>query len=533
MPMIAVQHPRAPMTEHANGNAVDYFLDRHLREGRADVPAFADASGQMSYGALYAATRRFAAALAAAAIRREERACLLLHDTLAFPVAFWGCMRAGVIPVPTNTLLPPAIIAHILADSRAAALFVAAPLLPALLPVLAALRDLRHIVVIGDAPEPLPDRAQPFDSFLALAGGEMAETVAVPPDEVAVWFYSSGSTGAPKGVRHVHASLRATADTYAAQVLGIAADDVVFSAAKMFFSYGFGNSVTFPMSVGASSVLLAGRPTAGSVLDMLRRHQPSIFCGVPTLYAALLAQAALGRGAGSGRLRRCVSAGEPLPAHIGETWRARTGVDILDGIGSTEMLHIFLSNRPDDLRYGTTGRAVPGYDLRIVDAEGRDVAAGEMGELIVRGPSAADGYWNQRDRSRRTFRGEWTHTGDIYVRDADGYYRYNGRNDDMLKVSGIWVSPFEVEEALAGHPAVLEAAVVGHRDDDGLVKPRAFVVLRDGVAATGTAALREALKMHVKEKVGPWKYPRWIELVDSLPKTATGKIQRFRLRDLA
>jgi 4-hydroxybenzoate-CoA ligase len=531
--MMPAHHIRAAMTERANGNAVDHFLDRHVRDGRADAPAFTDASGSLSYGALHDATHRFAAALAAAAIRREERACLLLHDTRAFPVAFWGCLRAGVIPVPVNTLLPAAIVAHILADSRAAALFVAAPLLPALAPVLGTLRDLRHIVVIGEADGTPPDRALPFETFLSHGGKDVVETVTVPPDEVAVWFYSSGSTGAPKGVRHVHGSLRATADTYGAQVLGIQAGDVVFSAAKMFFSYGFGNSVTFPMSVGASSVLLAGRPTPESVLDMLRRHQPSIFCGVPTLYAALLADPSLDPGAGSARLRRCVSAGEPLPAHIGQAWRARTGVDILDGIGSTEMLHIFLSNRPDDVRYGTTGRAVPGYDLRIVDAEGRDVAAGEMGELIVRGPSAADGYWNQREKSRRTFRGEWTHTGDVYVRDAEGYYRYNGRNDDMLKVSGIWVSPFEVEEALAAHPAVLEAAVVGHRDDEGLVKPRAFVVLRDGAADTDTTALREALKAHVKEKVGPWKYPRWIELVDSLPKTATGKIQRFRLRDPA
>ena len=520
------------MTEHsaANGNAVDYFLDRHIREGRADAPAFTDGTRQLSYGALHAASHRFAAALAAAGIGRERRVCLLLLDTVDFPVAFWGALRAGVIPVPMNTLLPPAVVAHILADSRAEAVFVAAALLPGLASTFAGLRALRHIVVVGDGAAP-PGTTTLAD-FLA-RGSDTAETVQAPDDEVAVWFYSSGSTGNPKGVRHVHASLRATADTYGAQVLGIRADDVVFSAAKMFFSYGFGNSVSFPMSVGAASVLLTGRPTPDPVLAAIRRHRPSVFCGVPTLYAALLAQPALGTGAGSDRLRRCVSAGEPLPEQIGRHWRERVGIDILDGIGSTEMLHIFLSNRPDDLRYGTTGRAVPGYDLRIIDAEGHDVADGVQGELIVRGPSAADGYWNQRDKSRRTFCGEWTHTGDTYTRDADGYYRYNGRNDDMMKVSGIWVSPFEVEEALIDHPAVLEAAVVGHADADGLIKPRAFVVLRPDDTAIDPARLRDELKTHVKEKVGPWKYPRWIEIVDSLPKTATGKIQRFRLRDLA
>jgi benzoate-CoA ligase family protein len=288
--------------------------------------------------------------------------------------------------------------------------------------------------------------------------------------------------------------------------------------------------MTFPMSVGACAVLLPQRPTSDAVLAVLRRARPSIFFGVPTLYAALLAHPQLGPGAGSDRLRHCVSAGEALPEAVGRRWRERVGVDILDGIGSTEMLHIFLSNRPGDIRYGTTGRAVPGYDLRIVDAAGHDVADGESGELLVRGASSAEGYWNQRDKSRRTFRGDWTHTGDTYSRDAEGYYRYGGRSDDMMKVGGIWVSPFEVEEALVSHPAVLEAAVVGHADADGLIKPRAFVVVQAGAAETDPAALREALKLHVQRKIGVWKYPRWIELVDSLPKTATGKVQRFKLR---
>ncbi len=369
-----------------------------------------------------------------------------------------------------------------------------------------------------------------FPRLLANAPADSI-TAECSPDEVAFWLYSSGSTGAPKGVRHVHASLRATAETYGAQVLQIRPDDVIFSAAKLFFAYGLGNSMSFPMSVGASAVLLPDRPTPAAVLSVLRRFCPTIFGGVPTLYAALLAQPAIGAGAGSDRLRRCISAGEPLPEQVGRRWRQVVGVDILDGIGSTEMLHIFLSNRPDDIRYGTTGKPVPGYELRILDAEGNEVAEETTGELVVRGPSAADGYWNQREKSRRTFRGEWTHTGDTYLRDQAGYYRYCGRSDDMLKVGGIWVSPFEVEDALVAHPAVLEAAIVGHADEDGLIKPKAFVVLQEHAGGQDRDALAEELKAHVKERIGVWKYPRWVEFVPDLPKTATGKIQRYKLRN--
>ena len=289
--------------------------------------------------------------------------------------------------------------------------------------------------------------------------------------------------------------------------------------------------MTFPMSVGASAVLLPDRPTPDAVLDTMQRHQPTIFAGVPTLFASMLANPRIGPGAGSARLRRCISAGEALPADIGRRWSDMVGVDILDGIGSTEMLHIFVSNRADDIRYGTSGKPVPGYEAMILDEHGGRVPNGEAGELVVRGPSAADGYWNQRDKTRRTFRGEWTHTGDTYIRDADGYYRFCGRTDEMLKVSGVWVSPFEVEEALVSHPAVLESAVVGAQDRDGLTKPKAFVVLQEAARQQDAETVKELLKTHVKERIGVWKYPRWIEFVDGLPKTATGKIQRFRLRD--
>jgi 4-hydroxybenzoate-CoA ligase len=349
---------------------------------------------------------------------------------------------------------------------------------------------------------------------------------------VAFWLYSSGSTGAPKGVRHVHASLRHTADTYGAQVLGIRRDDLMFSAAKAFHAYGLGNALTFPMSVGAAAVLLPDRPTPDAVMATMRQHQPTIFAGVPTLFASMLAHPRIGPGAGSDRLRRCISAGEALPEAVGQRWRQMVGVDILDGIGSTEMLHIFVSNRPDDIRYGTSGKPVPGYDARIVDEHGRPVPDGEAGELVVRGASAADGYWNQRAKSRRTFRGEWTHTGDTYTRDHEGYYRFCGRTDEMLKVSGVWVSPFEVEEALISHPAVLEAAVIGAQDRDGLTKPKAFVVLQASARHQDAETVKDLLKAHVKERIGVWKYPRWVEFTDSLPKTATGKIQRFRLREV-
>jgi 4-hydroxybenzoate-CoA ligase len=353
-------------------------------------------------------------------------------------------------------------------------------------------------------------------------------TAVTHPDEPAFWLYSSGSTGMPKGVRHPHANLAATAETYAKQVLGIREDDVCLSAAKLFFAYGLGNALTFPMSVGATTILNPERPTPAAMFALMNKYNPSIFYGVPTLFAAMLNDESLKTYGGSARLRICTSAGEALPESVGNAWKARFGVDILDGVGSTELLHIFLSNAPGDIRYGSSGRPVPGYKVRLVDEAGSDVSDGEVGELLVDAPSAGEGYWNQRSKSRRTFEGHWTRTGDKYIRDADGRFTFCGRSDDMFKVSGIWVSPFEVESALITHPAVLEAAVVPEADSEGLFKPKAFVVLRAGAKTDG---LDDALKELVKQKIGVWKYPRWIETVEALPKTATGKIQRFKLRD--
>ncbi len=500
------------------GNAVDWFVDRHVREGRGDRVAFIDPWRTLTYGALDTASRRFASALARAGIQPEQRVVILLLDTVDFPIAFWGCLRAGVIPVPVNTLLTSEMIAYILADSRAAAAVVSAGLVGA---VPATAR------IIVSNPDGSAEGAD-FEAFLA-SGDPSTPTLPRSADEVAFWLYSSGSTGAPKGVRHVHAALWETAETYAARVLGIRADDVMFSVAKAFHAYGLGNSLTFPMAVGATAVFLPDRPTPDAVLAVMRKHRPTLFAGVPTLYAAMLAHPFIGPKAGSDRLRLCISAGEALPADIGHRWHALVGVHILDGIGSTEMLHIFISNRPGDIRYGTSGKPVPGYEARVVDEHDRPVPNGEEGELIVRGPSAAEGYWNQRAKTRATFRGEWTYTGDTYIREDDGTFRFRGRSDEMLKVSGVWVSPFEVEEALISHPAVLEAAVIGRQDGDGLTKPKAFVVTREPGA--GSDDLVRTLQNHVKDRIGVWKYPRWIEFADTLPKTATGKIQRFRLRE--
>jgi benzoate-CoA ligase family protein len=514
----------------ATGNAFDYFVDRHLREGRGERLAFVDPWRSLTYAELGAAAARFAAGLAAAGIERERRIALLMLDTIDFPVAFWGTLRAGIVPVPINTLLPADITRYILEDSRAAAVVISAPLVEPLRPVLDRLKGLHQVVV--SAPDGSALTADPrsvgFAAFLDSAAPAAGEPVLCSPDEVAFWLYSSGSTGAPKGARHVHSSLRATADTYGREVLQLVPDDLRFTVAKLFFAYGLGNSMTFPMAVGAAAVLYPDRPTPDAVLTTMRHYRPTIFAGVPTLYAALLAHPELGPGAGSDRLRRSISAGEPLPEHVGRRWRETVGTDILDGLGSTEMLHIFISNRAGEVKYGTTGKPVPGYEVRLVDDNGDVAARGEMGELQVRGPTSAVMYWNNREQSAATFLGEWTRSGDKYVEDEQGYFVYCGRRDDMLKVGGIYVSPFEVEGVLQSHPDVLEAAVVGWPDDDKLIKPKAFVVLKSPDKAGD--ALKLALQDYCREKLAPYKYPRWLDFRGELPKTATGKIQRFKLR---
>jgi len=507
-----------------NCNAALYFVDRFRDGPLAAKTAFeegVEGGRSLSYQALAEQTDQMAALYARHDIRGEDRAAMLVLDVIEFPVIFWGSLKAGVVPVPLNTLLSTAVYDAILRDSRARILFVSNALLPMVQDIIADNPYLQQVIVVGQSDAALPNFA---DELAASAPRPM---IAASPDETAFWLYSSGSTGTPKGVLHVHSSLQATADTYGAGVLDITPDDRIFSAAKLFFAYGLGNGMTFPMSVGATAILYPQRPTPEAMFAVIARTKPTIFCGVPTLYAAMLAEMDGKKPAGADAIRRSISAGEALPADIGQRWTAIMGTDILDGVGSTELLHIFLSNAPDNVAYGTSGVAVPGYSIRLVNEAGDEVKEDEIGELLVNGPSAADGYWNQRGKSRATFAGIWTHTGDKYTRRADGRLVYCGRTDDMFKVSGIWVSPFEVEQALASHPDVLEAAVVAAQDDEGLDKPHAFIVLRPGASGDG---LPETLKQLVKQRIGKWKYPRWIDIVDDLPKTATGKIQRFKLR---
>jgi benzoate-CoA ligase len=503
-------------------NAAHDLIQRNLRAGLADKIAYVDDERSLSFGELDARSSAFAQALEALGVEREQRIVMCMHDSIDFPVVFLGSIKAGIVPVPINTLLTQDDYAYMLKDCRARLAVVSAELMPVVEPLRSTLPDLRHVLIAGGDSNHRESLTRQLNG--ASGAYRVAETVC---DEPCFWLYSSGSTGAPKGTVHVHSSLIQTAELYARPILGINQSDVCFSAAKLFFAYGLGNSLTFPLAVGAATILMAERPTPAAVFARIAKHQPTIFSGVPTLYASMLASPDLPQVTAT-RLRRCVSAGEPLPEEIGRRWQRRFGVDILDGIGSTEMLHIFISNRPGDLKYGTTGRPVPGYAVRLVDDGGNTVPRGEQGELQVAGPSSAVGYWNNRERTRMTFLGHWTRTGDKYVEREDGCFVYAGRGDDMLKVSGIYVSPSEVESALISHDSVLEAAVVGREDQDGLMKPIGYVVVKPGVRSD--EALSSQLKLHVKSRLAPYKYPRWIEFCDELPKTATGKIQRFKLR---
>lgn len=501
-----------------------------LNRSRAAKAAYIDDRGITTYAQLEERARRFAAALHAQGVHAEERILLALHDSADLPVCFLGALYAGVVPVVVNTLLTAPDYAYMLAHSRARAVITSAAIVPVFVEALSQARTqapLDGCTVFVSAQGEMASQSHPSLSTLIEAAPPAANAAATSGDDIAFWLYSSGSTGKPKGTVHTHANLYWTAEMYGKPILGMQENDVVFSAAKLFFAYGLGNALTFPLSVGATTVLMAERATPQAIFERLVKYRPTVFFGVPTLYANMLSCPQLPAAADLA-LRVCASAGEALPREVGERFTAHFGCEILDGLGSTEMLHIFLSNRRGDVHYGTTGTPVPGYEVELRDEHGAPVAEGEVGDLYIKGPSAALMYWSNREKSRATFLGEWVKSGDKYRKLPNGCYAYAGRSDDMLKVSGQYVSPIEVEMTLTEHEAVLEAAVIGV-EQDGLVKTCAFVVLKPGHVPSD--ALGQEMKAFVKQRLAPHKYPRDIVFVDDLPKTATGKIQRFKLRE--
>ena len=504
----------------ATFNVAVPFIDRHLDEGRADKVAIRTGAEDVTYARLAANVNRAGNALLGLGLAPGERMVMMVKDCPAFFYLFWGAIKAGIVPVPISTLLRAADYTFALEDSGCAAC--------AYSPEFAA-----EVVPGLEAADPGPAHRFATEgegtTLAALMAGasDALDAAAATATDDCFWLYSSGTTGTPKGAVHAQRDMVVTSEHYGANTLGLREDDVCFSAAKLFFAYGLGNAMTFPLWVGATAVLLPGPPSPASTFEVIETYKPSVFFGVPTLYAAQLkALEAETRDLAS--LRVCVSAGEALPAAIYRRWKERVGVDILDGIGSTEALHIFISNRPDDIKPGSSGRVVPGYRARILGDDGEEVKPGDSGRLTIAGDSTAKHYWNNPAKTAATMVEGWLDTGDTYIGDADGTYLYCGRNDDMMKVGGIWCSPFEIEAKLIEHPKVLEAAVVGRADADELIKPEAFVVLNDPAEA-GEATTEELLQ-HCKRGLAKYKYPRWFNFVESLPKTATGKIQRFKLR---
>ena len=492
------------------------FIDRHVGEGRGAKAAIHTAAETVTYAELGERVNRTGNALLGLGLAPGDRLLMVVKDCPAFFYLFWGAIKAGIVPVPPNTLLRADDYAYMIEDSGCGLVVSSVEFAGEIGPALAQLA--------GKAP-----KAMTVDAFLAemAKASPILEAWPATPTDDCFWLYSSGSTGRPKGAVHAQRDMVVTSELYGVRVLGVTEADINYSAAKLFFAYGLGNGMTFPLWTGGTAVLDDRRPTPDTTFENIETFKPTFYYGVPTLYAAQLA--ALERGPRDfSSVRACVSAGEALPADLFRRWKEKTGTTILDGIGSTEALHIFIGNRLGDYRPGTSGKPVPGYDCRILDENGDEVPRGESGGLWIRAESSAKYYWNKPEKTAETMVNGWLNTGDTYRQDADGYFIYEGRSDDMLKVGGIWCSPVEIENCLIGHPAVLEVAVVGHADEEALIKPKAIVVLKE--PADAGAALTEALMAYCKKTLAPYKYPRWVEYVAELPKTATGKIQRFKLR---
>jgi benzoate-CoA ligase len=506
-------------------NAAVYFVDRNLEEGRGGKVAIECGEQRVTYAEVAERVNRFANALRRLGVEPEQRVALILLDTPAFAYSFFGAIKAGAVPVPLNTLWRAKDYQYALNDSGARVLVISGALLGEFSSIdRASLRRLAHVIVVGDN---APHGTLNFDAQLAESPSSF-EAEPTHRDGMAFWLYSSGSTGAPKGCVHLQHDMVVCAELYAQGVLGMRESDRCFSVAKLFFAYGLGNALYMPFSVGATAILLPDAPAAARVYEIIERYRPTLFFSVPTNVAMLLAHQASGREFDLSSVRHAVSAGESLPEALFHRFKQRFGVEILDSIGSTECLHMFIANRPGAARAGSSGQIIPGYEARIVDDDDRPVPVGEMGNLLIRGDSTCAYYWNQHEKTKKTIQGDWIRTGDKYTQDADGYYWYAGRTDDMLKPGGIFVSPIEIESALMNHETVLECAVVGRDDADGLSKPYAFVVLRDG--ARGSPELAAALQQFVREQLPDYKRPRGVEFVTSLPKTATGKLQRYKLR---
>ncbi|MGH9833359.1 MAG: benzoate-CoA ligase family protein [Blastocatellia bacterium] len=499
------------------------LLDANLEAGRGEKTAIYFNDERITYRDLHDRACAMGRALRALGVAREDRVLLILGDTPAFPVAFFGAMRIGAVPVPVNPLYKPPDFRFFIEDSYARAVVVESSYLEKLAQALEGYDEPVSVIVTDGS----PPNAHSLEELLASHAGALSPAN-THRDDMAFWLYSSGSTGRPKGVVHLHQDIPATCDTYARHVLQLTEDDIVFGR-LLFHAYGLGNALTFPFSVGASSVLTPGRPSPRAILDAVAKDRPTVLCLVPTLYNAILNDEAAASSDLSS-LRLCISAAEPLAPDTWRRWRETFGLAILDGIGSTEMLHIFCSNTPAACKPGSSGKPVPGYELRILDDEGTPIAIGETGNLFVKGASAAPFYWHQREKSRLTMRGEWVATGDRYRVDDEGFYWYEGRADDMLKVGGEWVSPIEIENVLMEHPAVNEAAVVGVTVE-GVMRIKAVIVLAP--QQSPAPALKAELQEWCKARLQRYQYPHIVDFVDELPKTATGKIQRFKLREIA